>query len=411
VVKILLVHQNLPAQFASLLRHYAADPAHTVIGIRQGPPLPDSDARGKLRALRTYQPHRAPAADIHDYLYSTEAAVLNGQAVAREIVRLKDAGFVPDVVYAHASWGEGLYVKDVLPDRLLLSYCEFFYRARGLDCDFDPEFPFEIDAQLRLRTRNATHLLMLEACDAAVSPTEWQRSVHPAEYRHKIEVIHEGVDTATVAPAPPAALELPDGTQFPPGAELVTFVARSLEPYRGFHRFVRALPAILRQRPRCHVIVAGSDEVSYGSPPAGGGTWRERMLAEVDIDPARVHFTGSVPWTTHLDILRASTVHVYLTVPFVLSWSLLEAMSAGATIVASDTAPVREVIEHDVNGLLVDFFSADALADAVVAACRRPKLRTRLGKAARATVVERYDVRDCVRRYDEAIGRLLKAGC
>ncbi len=405
-MNLLFVHQNLPSQFVHLMRYFGNNPAHRAMGIRQGTPEQAEAIPGLATPLRTYQPRRAPTQGIHNYLYTTEAGVLNGQAVATEVDRLRYEGFVPDLTLVHGGWGEGLYLKDMLPDRPLVNYCEFFYRARGLDCDFDPEFPIDKNEELRIRTKNALHLLTLEACDAGVSPTRWQRSVQPLGFQSKIHVIHEGVDTSVFIPDPQARVELPDGTVLTPECEVITFAARSLEPYRGFHVFMRALPEILKRRPRCQVVITGDDKVTYGRLLPEGETWRARLLQEVDIDPARVHFLGFVPRKMHLGLLQVSTVHVYLTVPFVLSWSLLEALSTGAVVVGSDTAPVREVIQHGANGLLTDYFSRDALVDTVVTACENEDLRARLSAAARSTATEHYDLKRCLTRYDTFLTQL-----
>lgn len=409
-MKLLLVHQNLPAQFSHLLSCYANDASHQVVAICQPyAPLAQVERTAGHRLI-VYEPHRTPTKGIHNYLYSTEAAVLNGQAVASAVLRLQRNGFKPDLTLVHAGWGEALYIKDVLPDRPLLGYFEFFYRARGRDTNFDPEFPISRDEELRLRTRNAVHLLSLDACDYGVSPTWWQRDAYPCEYHPKLSVIHEGVDTAAVAPAPKARFELPSGTVLTRADEVVTFSARGLEPYRGFHRFMRALPALLRCRTGCQVVIAGSDDVSYGRKLAAGETWREKLLADLEIDQARVHFVGSLPWKRYLALLQVSTAHVYLTVPFVLSWSLLEAMSTGACVIGSDTAPVREVITHGENGVLVDYFDSDGLVDAIDSLCEQPDLRRRLSEAARHTVCRAYDRRDALMRYhrffEDAVGEL-----
>ena len=404
-MNLLFVHQNLPAQFEHLMRHYAKDGRHKVVGICQRPaPVTRRGMDGV--ALRVYAPHRRPTEGVHRYLYSTEAAVLNGQGIVRELAALEAAGFRPDVAVVHSGWGEGLYVKDMLPDTPLLSYCEFFYRSRGADVNFDPEFPVTKDDELRLRTRNAVQLLTLDACDTAITPTAWQKSVYPVDYHHKLHVIHEGVDTGRVRPRPDAVFRLPGGRCLRAADEIVTFVARSLEPYRGFHVFMRALPKLLQRRPDCQVVILGDDDVSYGRPPADGGSWRDRLLDEVGFDRTRVHFPGKVPWPDYLALLQVSTVHCYLTVPFVLSWSMLEAMAAGVAVVGSDTAPVREVIEHGENGLLVDFFSTDALADAVDRLCDDAALRQRLGAAARDTVMQRFDVTEGLQRYDGLIRQM-----
>ncbi len=407
-MKLLLIHQNLPAQFKHLIRRYGGDSAHQIAGICQGqaPAIGDPDcAKGRLRV---YKPRREPTKGIHNYLYSLEAGVLNGQAVAKEILELKRQGFTPDITFVHPGWGEGLYVKDVLPDRPLVGFFEFFYRPRGQDADFDPEFPISKDEELRVRTRSALHLLSLDACDRGISPTQWQKSVHPPEYLPKISVIHEGIDSQELLPDPSVTFQLPGGTILSKETEVVTFVSRSLEPYRGFHLFMRALPEILRRRPKCQIVITGDDEVSYGRRLPSGKTWREKMLEEVEIDRRRVHFLGLIPWSDHVRLLQVSAVHVYLTVPFVLSWSILEAMSAGCAVIGSDTPPVREVIQDGKNGLLVDFFSKEQLADAVDDLFDHPKRRQALAAAGRQSVVTQYDTRDALVRYDQYFRRLLR---
>ncbi|MEZ5596737.1 MAG: glycosyltransferase family 4 protein [Pseudomonadales bacterium] len=399
-MKILFIHQNLPAQFATLMAHYARSNEHQVVGVTQRQSINSSDDSTHFGRVVAYQPKRHPSQNIHHYVYPFEASVLNGQAVAGALHHLKEEGFVPDIVYCHPSWGEGLYVKDMLPKAKLLAYCEFYYRAHGQDCDFDPEFPITLDDELRVRTRNATHLLTLEACDLGVSPTNWQRSTHPSAFRPKIRVIHEGVDTFRAVPKPNGIFVLPNGTALSSRSEVITYTNRSLEPHRGFHRFMRALPEILRRRPNCQVVITGEDTVLYGQLLQEGDSWKQRMLREIDVDPNRVHFLGMLPWREHIQLLQVSTVHVYLTVPFVLSWSILEAMSVGAAVVGSDTAPVRDVIQHEKNGLLVDYFDQQQLVDAIVAVCNRPRLRGQLGKAARDTVVGRFDVSKSIAEYD-----------
>ena len=264
-----------------------------------------------------------------------------------------------------------------------------------------------LDSRLRIRTRNALHLLNLQTCDAGVSPTRWQKSLHPAGYHRKLAVIHEGIDTQLIAPNPEQAFTLPNGTVLTKQDEVITYVARNLEPYRGFHQFMRAVPQICARRPKAHILIVGGDDVSYGARTPDGKTWREHMLGEVSVDPSRVHFLGRLPYAYYLRLLQVSSAHVYLTVPFVLSWSMLEAMSAGCLVVGSNTAPVQEVIEHGKNGLLVDFFSPGEIAEAVTQVLDHPDRMQALRDAARQTIIERYEVRQSLRAYGNLIGALL----
>lgn len=397
-MKLLFVHQNCPGQF----RHLApslASAGHDVVFIGQkGKPTPAGVKRME------YEPHRKVTPQIHPYLAGTEAAVLNGQAVARLAFRLKAQGFVPDAMIGNPGWGETLFLKDVWPDRPLISLCEFYYSGQGADVGFDPEFTSGLDSMLRARARCAQHLLAIEAADFAYSPTEWQKAQFPAAYRHKIRVIHDGIDVDTIGPDPEAAFTLPDGAVLTRRDEVLTYVSRNLEPYRGFHSFMRALPAILDARPDVRVVVVGGDGVSYGGRPKGGGSWRETLLTEIGPLPEdRVTFTGRIPYRDYLSLLQVSSVHLYLTYPFVLSWSMLEAMASGAFVLGSATPPVEEVIVDKRNGWLVDFFDTRSLAASVAdALARRAKVED-LRAAARETVVQRYALETCLARQKKLI--------
>jgi glycosyltransferase involved in cell wall biosynthesis len=410
-MNILFVHQNFPGQYLHLAPALAADPKNQVVALstRDGVNLPGV---GVVR----YVIPSAPKAGIHPWLAEQQVKVLRGEAVARAARQLRDQGFRPDVVCAHPGWGEALFLKDVWPDCRLLLFCEFYYRARGSDMGFDPEFggTQSDDDLCRLRMKNAHHLLSLEAMDRGVAPTRWQQEQFPPEYRPRIEVVFDGIDTAMVSPRPGVTVRLKrDNAALSDADEVITFVARNLEPYRGFHIFMRALPQILRERPKARVIIVGGDEVSYGRRPEQGKTYRSMLLDEVggELDMSRVHFVGRVPYNIFLDVLRISSVHVYLTYPFVLSWSMLEAMSLGCLVVGSDTPPVREVIEHGKNGLLVDFFDAGALAQTVVQAAADRSAHDQIRAAARRTVVDKYDLATiCLPRHVELIRTLAEGG-
>jgi glycosyltransferase involved in cell wall biosynthesis len=386
-LKALFIHQNFPGQFRHLVGHLARQGGHQLvcIGQRDGVPLPNT-------TYVRYRPKRAPGPATHPYLIGMESAVLAGQAVLETLLQLRQQGFVPDVVIAHPGWGETLYVREAYPAARLIHFCEFYYHTEGADVGFDPAFPLTLDQRARLRTRNALHLLNLENCDVAVSPTHWQKSVHPLAYQPRIEVIHEGVDTSAARPDPLATFELPDGRVLRAGDPVVTYVARNLEPYRGFPQFMQALAQLQAQRPDVQALIIGADGVSYGNPPADAPNWREKLLREWPLDASRTHFLGTLPHARYLQALQVSAAHVYLTVPFVLSWSLLEALASGCLVIASDTAPVREVIQHGRQGLLVDFFDVAALTQHLLAAVDQPAAFTALRQAGPAHVAARYSV-------------------
>jgi glycosyltransferase involved in cell wall biosynthesis len=387
-MRILFVHQNFAGQYAYLLRHYAGDPRNEIVFLTRHANAPFPGIRKIV-----YRLARQAGEKTHPYVRPVEHAVLHGQAVARAALKLKKEGFEPDVILGHNAWGETLFLKDIYPRTPLIGYFEFYYRASGLDVGFDPEFPGDLDLRLRVHTLNAVNLMGLQVADRGQTATRWQRSTYPERYQDVIAAVHEGVDTDRVRPDPSARLSLPDGRVLARSDEVVTYIARNLEPYRGFHVFMRAVPEIQRLRPKAHVVVVGGDDVSYGRKPTSGRTWREQLLHEVGsrIDPSRISFLGRLPYASYLSALQISSVHVYLTYPFVLSWSMLEAMAAGCVVVASGTPPVREVLKDGVNGLTLDFFDGEGLAERIDAVLGAPERFAELRVEARRTVEERFD--------------------
>lgn len=341
-------------------------------------------------------PYEAPPPagnDVHPYARGLDAAVRRGQHVANLLMRLKNEGYEPELIHVHPGWGDGLFLKDMFPNALVVGLLEFFYSPRGADVGFDPEFPLSFNDIFRIRMLNSVQLHALEGCDLHLSATAWQRACYPAAHHPHIEVLHEGIDTSLVKPNPQAEVQLPDGTVLRAGDEVLTYVSRGLEPYRGFHTFMRALPGILRARPNCHAVIVGEDRNFYGRAAPGKQTWREVMLNELgaQLDLTRVHFTGKLAYADYLKVLQVSRLHVYLTYPFVLSWSMLEAMATGCALLASDTAPVREVVRDGENGLLFPFFDMSALVAKAVQVLEDPDTSLPLRAGARASIVNFYD--------------------
>lgn len=407
-MNVIFIHQNFPGQFRHLAHHFASFPENKVAAVCQphAPGLRDPQFASVEKNV--YRPHRDPSQKTHPYLRNVEKNILAGQNAARIFLRLKKKGFTPDLAFAHIGWGEALYFKDVFPDVPLIGYCEFYYHGEGSDLGFDPEFPGTLDDRMRIRTWNATQLLSLASADICVSPTAWQKSLYPSEFHHKIQGIHDGINTRQVKPDPQQNVTLPNGTTLTKDNEIITYTARGLEPYRGFHIFMRAVEEICRRRPKCHIIITGGDEARYGKKLPAGQSYRKKLLKEVAIDQSRVHFLGLVPYDTHLKILQVSSAHVYLTVPFVLSWSMMEAMAAECVILGSATPPVREVIDHGRNGLLFDFFSPSQIADRVDEVLNHAARMRHLGQAARQDIIEHYEVREKLAKYQELWQPLVK---
>jgi len=399
---ILFLHQNFPGQFLHLCRALAD--TNRLFFITKA-------TRNRLQNVKLveYAPHRQPNPDIHLYLRTLEDAVLHGQGVARLLLQMQKENIRPDIIIGHSGWGETQFVKDVFPDVPLLSYIEFYYSATGADVGFDPEFPSNPELKFQLRVRNQMILSCLEATDVGLSPTHWQHARIPPIFQPKVEVIHDGVDTDAVKPAASPSVTLGEGLHFDGSVPLVTFVARNLEPYRGFHIFMRAVNRILADNPAAHIVIVGGDGVSYGARLPEGDSYKARALKENPVDDeSRVHFVGKLEYDVFKKLLQTSDAHVYLTYPFVLSWSMLEAMASGCLLIGSRTPPVEEVVRHGENGLLVDFFDPAEIAATVTDALKRPEHFRDIRRAARQTVIDRYDLtRVCLPRQLALIQRMI----
>lgn len=397
-MNILVVHQNFPGQFKHLAPALAERHNVRILTLNtqlgtfwQGIPV------------HRYTLPRGSTPGIYPAVTSLETQTIRGEAAYLAARSMQAEGYTPDLILAHPGWGESLFLQDVWPNARLALYAEFYYHAQGADVGFDPEFPSTDPLTVtRLRLKNANLDLHFLRADAAISPTHWQASTFPAAYRERISVIHDGIETDVLIPNPAVSLTLNGQQTLTKQDEIITFVNRNLEPYRGYHCFMRALPEILKHRPNARVLIVGGDGVSYGAQPDparyGHRRWKQIYLDEVrtqmpEADWQRVHFLGNLPYHHFIPLLQLSTVHVYLTYPFVLSWSLLEAMSAGCAIVASDTAPLKEAITHDETGRLVDFFDVAGLANEVCTLLDDPAARQRLGQQARAFAQATYDLK------------------
>jgi glycosyltransferase involved in cell wall biosynthesis len=404
-MNILLIHQNYPAQF----RHIAPElvkAGHSVVALRC-----TSKAKGISVAndngvkIVSVPAARGSAAGIHPWLIDIESKCIRGEAILHAALQLRQEGFSPDVIWAHPGWGESLFVKKVWPAAVLKLYCEFYYQDQGADSNFDPEFdrglPPEI-SQSRLLIKNVNQLLNMNQADSGLSPTAWQKSSYPESFQNKITVVHDGIDTQIVRPNSSAKFVFQSGSGqrrvLTRADKVITFVNRNLEPYRGYHVFMRSLPAILARHSTVQVVLVGGEGVSYGEAAPKGTSWAEIYRKEVfpkltEAQKARVHFVGQIPYASYLDLLQISSVHVYLTYPFVLSWSLLESMAAGCAVLASRTGPLLDVIDDGKNGRLFEFFDVESLVDQSLYLLQNSDEAEAMGKVARSTVVERFDLK------------------
>lgn len=398
-MKILFLHSNFPAQFRHLALNLATDSNNRVLF---GTTRKEGQIPGVYKFI--YAPYRKPSRETHHYIKPLENAVLQGQAVYRALDKLKKDGFTPDVIYGHSGWGPTLFIKDIFPQAKLLCYFEWFYRDKGSDVGFDPAEPVTTDDRLRIRMKNTPILADLYSCDAGLCPTLWQRNQFPKEYHSKLNVLHDGIDTQYFSPQKGKKLILPSiGLDLSDVKEIVTYVSRGMEPYRGFPQFMESVSLLQKRRENCHVVVVGEDRVAYGRSLPDGKTFKQLMLETLDLDLSRLHFTGRLPYPQYLQVLRASSAHVYLTRPFVLSWSMLEAMSTGCLIIASNTPPVTEVINDSVNGILVDFFSPQDIVEKLENALDNPDEMETLRMNARKTIIEKYSLDDLLPKHLEWI--------
>jgi glycosyltransferase involved in cell wall biosynthesis len=389
--KILFIHQNMPGQFWRLALHLGRSAEFDVSFMTR---REDRSLPGVTRL--NYKLSREPDKTIHPYLRQLEEAVLHGQAVARLCLDYRREHGPPDVIIGHPGWGELLYIKDVFPESRLITYAEFFDRQDGCGVDTTT-----LNSRAYNRTAMAHVLLSMSATDTAWSPLAWQRSTFPSEYHDRIELIYDGTATEIFKPDPHAVFVLEDGRTLKAGEEVITFVARGLEPMRGFDELARALPEILARRPDARVLIVGEDKSYYARQP-DSGSWIKTFLPDLGDASERVIFAGRLSYPDYVKALQVSSLHLYVSEPFVLSWSFMEAMSTGALVLAKETGAVRDVLQDGINGL----FLAGDLPTAINAALIRqdaPTLRTN----ARTTVCDNYSIDHCLPLHIASIRRLL----
>ena len=397
VATILFVHRHGPGQFLHLAGHLVRQ-GHDVVMLCE---TSDQAVIGvKVIQHRPVGPDRGGKSAVD---YQTRV----GTSAAEAMDEWRQRGGAPDIIVGHSGWGSLLFAKDVFPGTPLLAYCEHYYRHKGADVGFDPSETIGIDDIARLKARNFAQVTTLLSADAGLSPTRWQQSGYPEALARRIGVIHEGINTQFCRPDANAQFVLPDGRTLRAGDPVVTYAARNLEPYRGFPQFMRAAAELTRINPAAVIVVAGADGTSYGAGPRSGGSWREAMLRETGIDPARIHFVGTLPHEALIRLFQVSAAHVYLSYPFVLSWSMLEAMSAGVLLIGSDTPPVAEFVRHERNGILVPFFDTTALTDTLAEALAGRKGALEMRQAARQTIIDQVAMSRSLARQTALIERMI----
>jgi len=389
MANILIVHQNFPGQFVhiadALLKRGDKVAA---LGGKTGRARPGID-------FRRWNNERGSTKGIFDPATRAEADMIRGIAAANVAMQLKRDGFTPDIIIGHPGWGETIFLKEIWPDARVILFGEMLYRSHGGDLNFDPEFgQNDMARNLRAHAKNASQVLAFAYADRIVCPTPFQASSFPPVLHPIIHILHEGVDVSHAERRQDAKLKLASGKVLDGSTPVITFVNRTFEPLRGFHIFMRALPALLDQCPDVDVVLIGNSAPSgYGGASPNGKDWTSWMLDELGdrLDTSRVHFTGKVSHSDLIDAYSISWAHVYYTYPFVLSWSLVEAMAAECRIIASDTGPVRDAITDGVEGVLLPFFDVAALSDAMIRAVREPSMFDGMGKAARKRALEGFD--------------------
>ncbi len=382
-MKILFSHQNYPAQFGAFGDYLA----------RQGWDVTfftgtDRNVSAGPCKLYRMKPHREPTKGVHRFAKPLEQAMINGQAFANAAIQAREQGLEPDIVVAHSGWGSGTFAKAVWPNCKYVSYVEWYYRWPPEDSVLANSRSTDEDGRAKALARNAPTMLDFAEADLVMCPTHFQASQFPDWLRERVTVMHDGVDTRYYAPAENVAFPVDDA--IPADAEVITYATRGMEPHRGFPEFMQAVALLQKSRPRLHAIIGGTDRVAYGPQLPEGQSWKQIMLEKLELDESRLHWPGLLPKEKWRTLLQSTDVHVYLSVPFVLSWSMIEAMSAACPLVVSDTSPVQEAIRGGDVARVVNHRDIEALAAAIASLLDDRELAGRLGQGARALAERKY---------------------
>lgn len=403
-MNILFIHRGFPGQFKYLAAVLGNDKRHNVYFIT-------NSQEGQIAGVNKiyYKVKNSDSGNCHPFLNFYEEALMHAKAAANEALKLKQSGFKPDIIYGFAGWGSTMFIKEVFPDVPLLCYLEWFGRTQNSVFDFGGK-KLSLEEKEKITTENTHVLMSLYNCDAGISPTHWQKNQFPKEFHNKIQVIHDGIDVATCQPNSEAKFLIKDkNIELNTKDEIITYGTRGMEPYRGFVQFMQAAEILLKKRPKAHIVIAGTD-AAYYSPKAEKGTYKTELMKNLDLDMNRVHFTGVLSFHDFVKFLQISTVHVYSTVPYVLSWSILNAMAVGCCVVASNTAPVQEVIKDNYNGLLFDFYDVNQLVEKVEYALENKDKMQELRNNARQSVINNYSLEKVLPLQFNLLNALIQQG-
>ena len=404
-MNILFIHRGFPGQFKYIIQLFAQNPQNTVYFIT----TKDSPELAGVKKF-VYKISARDLGNCSPVLKDYEEAILHGQAAAKTARQMKKEGFKPDIIYGH-TWGSTLFIKDIFPDVPFLCYFEWFENAQGAVAGFDGKIPDE-KKRINIRCHNSRMYNDLCSCDAGISPTHWQKQQFPKEFHDKIKVIHDGIDSQTCKPDSQAKFIIKDkNLELSSKDEVITYATRGMEPMRGFPQFMEAVDKILKKRPKAHIVIGGLDQTFYLDPLPGNKTYKKLMLDKFKLDLNRVHFVGELEFSDYIKLLQISSAHIYLTYPFVLSWSILEAMSTGCCIVASNTPPVLEVIKDNYNGLLIDFFDVEGLVEKIEYALDNKDKMQEIRNNARQNVLDKYEARKMMeQQYNYIISLIQNKG-
>ena len=409
--QILFVHQNFPGQFKFLAPALIKE-GYDIHALGNEDSI--SQIKDKLGVtMHSYKILQGSTTGIEVMAVEFETKMLRARFSADKAEEMKSNGLYPSLIVAHPQWGESFFLKDIWPKSQILSYFEFHWHVTNSDVDFDDEF---MDDDLyrfivrKLRARNVYNYAVYGESDAIICPTNYQKNTAPSYIKERINVIHDGIDTKVAKPNPKVEVTLDNKILLTKKDKVVTFVSRNLEPYRGYHIFMRSLPGIMEKNPDAVILIIGGDAKGYGSEPPKGKTWKEIFLDEVKekVDTSKIYFLGMVDYEALIRVFQLTSVHVYLSYPFVLSWSMLEAMSCEAVVVGSDTDPVKEVIKNNKNGITFDFFDTKALANTVNKILKNPKKYKNIASEARNTIIKNYDIENvCLPKQIKLVKKII----